>query len=317
MRTRSSCIHLNHELTSFLRLLHAIFIFCNLITTTYGISPALSVLQDGDVELPCEEMLWNAPTADVWQQCVVQAKEQKKLSLLEGVSRLMNSYGPSETPSEDLIWSPFTAVLILHAVSVQFWHLSQHTALYQSTALPTATNEALSVLQNQNATVLARCHVHISRARDSRNHLWGEAEGPLLFNSLSILRLIYLRAFNGVNSIDRSILLRSSAFQATEALQAFISAPQTRNHFITKVAGQVLDGIMTGSRVGRRLVQKTAALTWSLEIAISGWDSGKDDSVIFDDPFHRACPPSFLPPTPPPPPKSATKRAKLKKTAQH
>ncbi|KAJ9646071.1 hypothetical protein H2204_000733 [Knufia peltigerae] len=273
----------------------------SLITAAYDIPPVLSVLQDGEVELPSEDKLWVAPSEVMWQQCVNQTERVKAVSIIDGVSCFMDTTPQIQQTDSDSglhpSWPPFAVVIILHGVSTQFWHMSQYADLTRSqraqnlslcfstttttaaaaSSTPTTASPSLEfLLHEHNETILDRCRSQTPRQTKvpANDGLWDETEGPLSFNCLCILRLIHLRAFTGANPIDKGILLTSDPSEVTTALQKFMSSPQTRNVYVTKTARQALEGIKTPSQVGWKLVQKTVGFKWSVDVAIFYWAFG-------------------------------------------
>ena len=240
------------------------------MTITYGIPPVVSVVQDGEVEMPDEEALWAAPTEETWRQRPEARKLVTLPSLRDAVARLMYDKEPEDSAEASWNWAPFAVTVVMHAVSIQLWHVMQCT---HSFSVFGGHEKALSSLFTGHVeTALARCHAMISRERSDTEHTWIDSEGPLLFNSSAILRVAYVRAFTGAGSFNRMALLNDDSDEILGVIQEYVGASQDRSPFLTKAVAHVFEGFVTPIKAGAMLVKKTAALSWSIEHAIAGWD---------------------------------------------
>ena len=243
------------------------------------------MVQDGEVELPDDEDLWSAPTEEQWRQRLSQRQRSTPPNLRDAVARLM--YGKEiEDTSETLWhWSPFAATVVMHAVSVQLWHVMQCTQSFSVFAVQAQMQDSLrSLFTGQVETALARCHAMISTARSDADQTWNESEGPFLFNCLALTRIAYVRAFTGTGSFNRMSLMSDDSEEILRAIREYVASPQSRSPFLTKAVARAFEGFLTPIKAGSLLVQKTAALSWSIEHAIAGWDCGKFIRIVF-------CPP--------------------------
>ncbi|GAB7349160.1 hypothetical protein MBLNU459_g8099t1 [Dothideomycetes sp. NU459] len=271
-RERQSWHRWIHRETS-KRLLYGIFVLSNLLTITYGIPPAVSVVQDGEVELPDDEALWTAPTEEQWQQRMATRESHVPVSLRDAVSRLMYGKEPDVPMSSSWNWSPFAATMVMHAVSVQMWNMMQSTHSFSALSVQANVHESLkSMLTSQTEIALARCHAMITRERSEIEHTWTESEGPLIFNCLAVLRIAYVRSFTGIGSMNRMLLLGDDHSEIMRAIQDYVASPQSRGPFMSRAIAQAFEGFFIPIKAGMLLVQKTAALSWSIEHAIAGWD---------------------------------------------
>ena len=228
------------------------------------------------MEMPCDEALWDAPTEEQWQQRSATRVRSVGLSLRDAVARLMYGKDVEGAPDSCWHWSPFAAVVAMHGVSVQLWHIMQCTQSFTIFSVHAPIHESLkSLVTSQTEAALARCHALISRARNDQDQTWNESEGPLMFNCLALLRTTYIRAFTGIGSADRMILLWDDASVIHSAIREYVTAPQSRSPFITRASARAFEGFLTPMKAGSLLVKKTAALSWSIEHAIAGWDCGE------------------------------------------
>ncbi len=258
------------------RLLYAIFILNNLLTITYGVPPLVSIIQDGEVQLPDDESLWNAPTEEQWRQRLTVKQNNTPPSLKDAVTRLMYGKEFEEANDSSWNWSPFTATVVMHTVSVQLWHVMQCTQSFSVFAVQVQMQDSLkSLFAGQVETALARCRAMITYGRLDSEQTWNESEGPFFFNCLALLRVAYVRAFTGTGSFDRITLLSDDSEEILRAIGEYVRSPQSRSPFLTRAVARAFEGFLTPIKAGALLVQKTAALNWSIEHAIAGWDCGE------------------------------------------
>lgn len=132
----------------------------------------------------------------------------------------------------------------------------------------------------QTEAALSRCLSLITQARSGDDYTWTESEGPLLFNCLALLRVTYCRAFTGNGHADRMMLLKDSREDIITSLEEFVAVPQERDEFTSRAVARAFEGMVIPSKAGTLLLRKTAALSWSIEHALAGWDAGK---LFFSD----------------------------------
>lgn len=136
--------------------------------------------------------------------------------------------------------------------------------------------EAIRSLLTSNIEIgLARCYLMISKARTTNELTWNEAEGPLLFNSLSILRGIHVRVLTGLCGVDRMVLLNDVEEDVTMAVTDYVTSSSTRDRATVRSVHSLFDNIMTILKLDANILRKTAAFNWSVEHAIVGVDCGK------------------------------------------
>lgn len=234
------------------------------------------MVHDGEVEMPDEEALWSAATEEQWQQRMATRESHVPVNLRDAVSRLMYGKEPEVPMSSSWNWSPFAATVVMHAVSVQMWNMMQSTHSFSALSVEAHVHESLkSLLTSQTEIALARCHAMITRERSEIEHTWTESEGPLVFNCLATLRVAYVRSFTGIGSMNRMLLLSDDHSEIMKAIRDYVASPQSRGPFMSRAIAQAFEGFFIPIKAGMLLVQKTAALSWSIEHAIAGWDCGK------------------------------------------
>lgn len=136
------------------RLLFAIFIVSTLISVTYGVPPGISLMQDAELEMPDKECLWNAKSEEVWKSELNKQCLSTQPSLNDALRRIMYGKeieGSSETHWD---WSPFATVIVMHAVSIQMWHVMQCTHSLSVFAVDWSLRNRLSCFSPRRLSLL-------------------------------------------------------------------------------------------------------------------------------------------------------------------
>lgn len=240
---------------------------------TYGVTPGLSVCQDGIVEMPCSDALWDAPTQQQWQNVARTQQSSSTMSVKDAVAVLLYGRSPEGLPEVCWTWSPFATFVAMHAMTTQVWHMTHFWDM--SSRFDDTLDPFVAQLSARTEQALSRCRTLLSTARNDQEHTWNDADGPILFNAFAVLRVCYSRAFTDVRVADRSLLLREESSEILSALRDFVAAPQNRDEFTTEAIAKAVEAFHIPIRAGSLLIQKTAALTWSIDHALAGWDSGK------------------------------------------
>jgi hypothetical protein len=262
------------ERESIKRLLLGTIFVNNLVTIAYGILPGFSIVHEGSIELPDSDSLWNAADDNQWQHCVATVPESRPQNLKNAVSMLINGDRDDELTKVARTWSPFSTAMIMHAVSIQIWHSIDGSGLISSAQnLLVHADDQSSLMANEIEAALNRCRTILTHARAGAEGLWTDSDGPLLFNAFAVLRVTYGRAFTGIRLADRMLLLRDNHGDISEAISEYIAMPQERSKLVAKAIARTFEGLVLPFRSGAPLLRKTAALTWSVEHALAGWDS--------------------------------------------
>jgi hypothetical protein len=164
----------------------------------------------------------------------------------------------------------------MHAVAVQIWHISTATSLGM---LPMDT-ELHHLLANPSGTLLIeaalnRCRELLICARKGNEAFWSDEDEPMLFNCMAVLRVTYGRACMPTAALDRTILLREHRSEIIHAIRDYLCADQPRSESITKAVARSIEGLFVPVQAGVLWTMKTAALTWWVDHALAGWDTGK------------------------------------------
>ncbi|KAF2459626.1 hypothetical protein BDY21DRAFT_420118 [Lineolata rhizophorae] len=334
------------------RLLCGFFISSNMVSVTYNALHAYSITEDLVVEMPDEERLWNARSAEHWQQLRADgATVTSRRTIREAMATLIFGESGGEDDDDDgapIRISGFALQAIMHAVNIHMWNVLQFTQSFSRCAFDDAANEALRAhLISAASTALTRCHHVLTQgaaigrddgggdgggdkkggpdptaaaaaaaagggeddAKDGaeqhqRPHgdaassasatnphehppgpgapgsasPWNSHEGPLMFNCQALLRIAYVRLFTPASTYPRMTLLAAGGegAEVAAAAAAYAAAPvraAARSGFLTRAAATAYEGFLSPVRVGHLLVRKTAAFSWSIEHAVSAWDS--------------------------------------------
>ncbi|KAJ5986622.1 hypothetical protein N7451_010987 [Penicillium sp. IBT 35674x] len=254
------------------RVLYAILRISNILNLTYGVPPITSVVQEYDIDMPDADELWHAPAEIDWTLAIQQRPQNKLPSLRSAVSQLLYGEAPPTVYGLDQ-WSPYAVSIVMHAVSIHTWNLMQSTETLTGVSLNLHGAEAIRSLLTSNIEIgLARCYLMISKARTTNELTWNEAEGPLLFNSLSILRGIHVRVLTGICGVDRMVLLSDVEEDVTMAVTDYVTSSSTRDRASVKSVHSLFDNIMTILKLDANILRKTAAFNWSVEHALVGVD---------------------------------------------
>lgn len=244
------------------------------MTVTYDVAPGFSVMKDIDLEMPDEEQLWEATSAQQWEELVKPRARQVPITVRDAMTHVIFAKELSTAGPDVMNWGAFARTVILHAVNIHMWHIMQFTQSFTAFSINKKDDTDLRArLGSQVEMSLGRCYnlLTADRAERERN---SDEEGPLVSNCLALLRSAYVRAFTGAGSFNRMLLMSTDIDQIASSIQSYVAAPQERNQFLTMAVSKAYGGLHTPIKAGYLLVRKTAALSWSVEHAVAGWDCG-------------------------------------------
>lgn len=250
----------------------------------FGFASGFSMLTDGNIEMPSHHSLWDASDARSWEEAASTRGLVSRLRLKDAVSRLLNGEYSNDVPSESWEWDPYSCNVAVNAVTIYISHMTQ--ALYiigqPSSNFSQAGSSQLSDITGRMETAISNCLLLIkdARVRADESYTWDDTEGPLLFNSLALLRVSYCKIMTRAESASRSMLFRLDDNEAEQMIHQFLSAPLDQTEYLNRAVSVALEGILIPTRIGSGLVRKTAAFTWAIEHAFSGWDSSKFNQVL-------------------------------------
>ena len=242
----------------------------------YDIPPMFSITQDLDIELLDEEKLWEAANRAEWMVLQEQRADSLCVTVRTAFTHLVlgKEHPSSDTTGTPLRWTAFSTSIIMHAVNIYMWHLMQSTQSFGAFAVENSTALTLkTAMVSQTEATLARCYALLTADRPERERTSDDPEGPLLFNCLALLRSAHIRVFTGADNFNRMALLTGSGREVSASVEALVTGNALlRGPLMTRAADKAYGAFLTPIKAGYLLVRKTAALTWSLEHPIAGWD---------------------------------------------
>jgi hypothetical protein len=248
----------------------------SMASLAYDIPPMFSITQDLDIELLDEEKLWEATNREDWTALQEQREYSPKFTVRNAFTHLTlgKENCSSYATTSPMRWTAFSTSMIMHAVNIYMWNLMQCSQSFGAFAVEDSTALALkTAMVSQIEATLARCYALLTADRPERERTSDDPEGPLLFNCLALLRSAHIRVFTGADNFNRMVLLTGSAPEVTASVEAFISGNALeRGPLMTRAVDKAYGAFLTPLKAGYLLVRKTAALTWSLEHPIAGWD---------------------------------------------
>ncbi|KAK5094653.1 hypothetical protein LTS08_008509 [Lithohypha guttulata] len=261
------------------RFLHMCFILSNLSNITYGVPPAFCLSQDGTVEMPDNDVFWQAQTEDQWSQLISTQPTVSLISVRDAAGLITGGAPMDELCGILGAWSVFGTSVVMHAISTQIWQITQGAMfgdLSNSQGMFQENGQSVSIAK-RTQTVLNRCRDLLLEAHSKSSDADHDTESPMLFNSFAILRVSFSRAFTSVGLSNRELLLYESKDAMISAIHDYISLRQERGESTTKSVERSFEGLIIPFQSSPLFVRKTAALTWSIEHALAGWDSERLD----------------------------------------
>lgn len=156
-------------------------------------------------------------------------------------------------------------------MNIYAWSLSQLTFAHNPSTSDLSNPISHELLKSTLAT-LARCRELLNdTALDSIESMWNSPEGQLLLNGEAMLRVTYTRLFQVRAMPNGMALFLNTASEDSKHLAHFVSTEQSRGPLITKVMSNMCEALSVPSKAGYLLVQKAAAISWSVEHAVAGW----------------------------------------------
>lgn len=262
-------------LTQCSRIFYGMIILSHMLSTAYGLCPAFSITQVARLEMPGDQDLWDAPSEEQWLLLRRDRPQFTSLSLGEAVAKLMYDKTTKETPEASWNWSPFATCVAMHAVAMQIWQMSPARGL----GIPHADN-GLQYLppglsdMGQTEAALNRCRQLLISATRGGEATWSDEDGPMLFNCVAVLRVAYCRTCMPAATLDSFILLRECRSEISDAIKKYLCVDQPRGESITRAVARSLEGLFVPIQAGVLWTIKTAALTWWVDHAFAGWDTG-------------------------------------------
>ena len=251
------------------------FVCSSLLVLIYDVPPGVGITHDLEFESPSEEKLWNAATAEEWRSLNGLRLSSPRRTIRSVMEDMLAGKTNDNAGNGALYYvSGFTTLIIIHALNMYAWNLSQlsQICMSQSSDLSGVTSNTL--VTNALHT-FARCHEVLELAKPSGiESFWNNPEGPLLLNCEAMLRVAYTRLFLSGGMPEGLVLLLNPPSHNVRLLEEFVASPQERTPLINKVMANMCEAFSVPAKAGYLLVQKTAAINWSVEHAVAGWGCG-------------------------------------------
>jgi hypothetical protein len=256
------------------RILFGMFIISSLLTLTYNISPCISTTEELKIEMPADERVWMAIDEDEWKRAMA-ARESPNMDVYTALTKIL--FGKDFELDSESQWSAYAVTVLMHALNVHMWHITQSTQSFMSFSADAKEEEQMKALcTSQTEAALSRCYMILAHRHSSEGeNSWDDVEGPLLFNGMAVLRSCYVRAFTGSGGFDRALLFNDDEQAAYAAARNYIKSDQVRTPFLSGAVAQALDGLLSPLQMIHKLSEKETTLGWSVEHALAMWDTGK------------------------------------------
>ncbi|CRG83914.1 hypothetical protein PISL3812_01270 [Talaromyces islandicus] len=253
------------------RLLFGIFIISSLLTITYNVSPGISTTDDLKIEMPEPETIWMAADQEHWNEAMTM-RVNRPIEINQALTTLL--FGKDFNSDLELQWSAFSATILMHAVNVHMWHVTQSTQSFMNFSIDAKAEAQMKELcTNQTEESLSRCHrvLALGHAAGTARPL-GSVERTLLFNGMAVLRSCYVRVFTGSGAFNRTTLFCDDREEVLRAARDYVRIQQVRTPFLAKAVTQVFDGLLTPIWQEKQLSKRKDTLGGSIEHAVAAWD---------------------------------------------
>lgn len=265
------------------RLLAAIFVLSALMVVIYDVNPGFGTTQDLELEMLHGESLWVA-TADEWQALRAKQVSQDNRSVKDILAELLssdNKTNPVTAPAAaHCRVSPFFALFLMHAVLIHMRQLTQITQVIGRTSSAQGGaqgDDSVSLwLRRAASKSLSTCQQFLQA---NRNDTPDNDVTSLIFSCETVLRMARIRLFSCPNAFNRLSLLERDPSAVQASVSTFVASELDKSQDLLDAVDKSLEGFKLSIKMGYMLVRKTAALRWSVEHAVAGWDSGKYLSI--------------------------------------
>lgn len=256
----------------------------------YGVNPVFNTTKDLELEHFHDENLWNATSENEWRELRRSYKKRNHRTAKDILEDLL-SENMDHAKFESYHISPFSVLILMHAVVVHMWQLSQisqTSALFSFSGKPGRPALGNSLLVTAFGS-LARCHGLLKQTRKGKlEDIDDNDVTSLCFSSHAILRAAYLRLIDSTTSFDRLTLLAEDPNVINASVTSFARTNLERNAHLLKAVEKTLEGFQIPVKMGHMLVRKTAAFRWSVEHAVTAWDAGMYQQYSLR-PIHLCC----------------------------
>ncbi|KAB5563484.1 hypothetical protein GE09DRAFT_1275707, partial [Coniochaeta sp. 2T2.1] len=259
---------------SWKRLLGGIYVASTVHVIIWDNNPCFNTTTDLEIEVLHDESLWNAKTEAEWSELRANQHQQDYQTLRDGLASIMSDSKADSPRITACRLSPFTALLLMHAVVVHVWQVVQVAQALAPTTSP-GRDPVSSLLMSAAVRSLARSHellINAAQSEEAEDEKGQEEGTSQIFNCQATLRMAYIRLFSVANGVTRPSLMTSDPAAVKAFASSFAVTKLERSPQLFDAVVKAFEGLRIPVRMGHMLVRKTAALRWSPAHAIAGWD---------------------------------------------
>jgi hypothetical protein len=162
------------------------------------------------------------------------------------------------------------------------WYLMQTTQYLTIFALDPEVEQKLRSLSDISiSSALGRCYKVLTSRRPESERSNDDPEGPMIFNCLALLRIGFVRTSIAGAALNQIVHLTEDEATRSEAIRSYVRSEIPRSAFIPAAVQRIFQALCLPLSAGHILTKKTAAFTWSIEHAISGWECGECEIISY------------------------------------
>lgn len=235
------------------RTYYAVYIFFGLLTLTYNHTPAISLNEFEELQLPSTEALWNLKVSDeaAWQE---QLKLSPSLTFIQAHHKLFQG--------ETLKYSAFATRVVINALFLEVWYHKRSPEALQDVVTEYKLRLALETWERS----LDLCEPEMATVLLSAPH----KGHPLIFNAKAMFRNARARLEVDLKSVQEALRYHDS-YEVAAAMSAARDRVK-RSAEMIKVIDECYNCVETAVLQGVRWVARTSPTNWSIEHPLCGLD---------------------------------------------
>jgi hypothetical protein len=244
----------------------------------YDINPIFNATSDLELESFHDDRLWNAKSSLEWQELQTSDLIHTHTTIRSIFTDVISTDG-HEHERKFYHISPFSALIVMHAMTTHMWQRLQLLNSFRS--FPSTSKRSQEDLEaswflNNGLRSLSKCQNILKRSRqkysqDSENL----SESPLMYSCQAILRIAYMRLFDAAGAFNRLCLVDMDPAAIDASASVFASLQLKRSPQMLNIVRQAFGGLKVPIQMGHMFVRKTGAFRWGVEHAVTAWDSGR------------------------------------------
>jgi DNA-directed RNA polymerase subunit RPC12/RpoP len=236
------------------RTYYAVYIFFGLLTLTYNHTPAISFNEFEDLQLPSDEVLWNAQvdSEEAWRE---RLGSSSALMFMDAHGRLFQG--------QTLEYSAFATRVMINALFLEVWYHKRSPEALQDVVTEYKLRLALDTWEKS----LALCEPETATPAPLGAPQKGQ---PLIFNALAMYRNARARLEVDLKSVQEALRYHDP-YEVAAAMSNARDRVKRSSEMI-KVIQECYNCIETVVRQGVRWVARTSPTNWSVEHPLCGMD---------------------------------------------